>query len=84
MSENSEIKHHVSIEERIRCEKTANDLIELLLRVNLLEAMLENINNGLFSQITTNPFIITFENLLGLELISGVWNEPYARLECGR
>jgi len=50
--------------------------------INLLVARLENVNNGLFTDITTNPFLVTFESLDGLEIISGVWNEALARVEC--
>ena len=38
--------------------------------------------DALFSDITGNPFQITFEDLEGLTLASGVWNEAQARLEC--
>lgn len=38
--------------------------------------------DAVFSDITTNPFQITFADLSGITLTSGVWNAPLQRLEC--
>lgn len=38
--------------------------------------------DAVFSDITTNPFQITFADLSGITLTSGVWNAPHQRLEC--
>jgi len=38
--------------------------------------------DAVFSDITTNPFQITFVNLSGITLTSGVWNATLQRLEC--
>lgn len=38
--------------------------------------------DAVFSDITTNPFQITFADLSGITLTSGVWNAPRQRLEC--
>ena len=42
--------------------------------------------NGLsyavFSEITSNPFQITFVDLSGITLSSGIWNATLQRLEC--
>lgn len=38
--------------------------------------------DAVFSDITGNPFQVTFTNLEGITLVSGVWNEAQARLEC--
>ena len=37
--------------------------------------------NIVFSDITSNPFAITFESLNGLT-VSGVWNATQNRIEC--
>ena len=37
---------------------------------------------AVFGDITTNPFQITFANLDGITLTSGVWNATLQRLEC--
>lgn len=38
--------------------------------------------DAVFSNITTNPFLITFEDLDGVELYNGIWNTTAHRLEC--
>ena len=38
--------------------------------------------DAVFSDITTNPFQITFVDLSGITLSSGVWNATLHRLEC--
>ena len=38
--------------------------------------------DAVFGDITTNPFQITFANLDGITLTSGVWNATLQRLEC--
>lgn len=38
--------------------------------------------DAVFSEITVNPFQITFSNLDGITLSSGIWNTTYQRLEC--
>ena len=38
--------------------------------------------DAVFSDITTNPFQITFANLDGITLTAGVWNATLQRLEC--
>ena len=38
--------------------------------------------DAVFSEITSNPFCITFGNLDGITLSSGVWNSTLQRLEC--
>ena len=38
--------------------------------------------DAVFNDITTNPFQITFENLDGVALSSGVWNDVFQRIEC--
>lgn len=38
--------------------------------------------NAVFTEVTTNPFTITFSNLDGVTVSSGVWNATLQRLEC--
>jgi hypothetical protein len=45
------------------------------MRITVLE-------NAVYSDVITNPFEITFNTLDGIELISGIWNELYERIEC--
>lgn len=43
-------------------------------RVHILEIANE-------SEVSTNPFVITFSNLDGLAVEDGVWNDKNARME---
>lgn len=38
--------------------------------------------DAVFSEITSNPFQITFGDLAGITLTSGIWNKTLQRLEC--
>lgn len=56
--------------------------------VNISNATAQNTSkintlwDAVFGDITTNPFQITFVNLSGITLTSGVWNATLQRLEC--
>lgn len=64
--------------EEILDENTAGNLLNLIngldSRVTMLEAVI-------FNDITTNPFLILFENLDGVTT-TGVWNKSLHRIEC--
>lgn len=49
---------------------------------NQQAGQIARLEDGLFSNITGNPFLITFENLDGIALTRGTWNEAKKRLEC--
>lgn len=49
---------------------------------NQQAGQIARLEDGVFSNITGNPFLITFENLDGISLIRGTWNEAQKRLEC--
>jgi hypothetical protein len=46
------------------------------------EARISRLEDALYSNITGNPFVITFGSLDGITLESGVWNVTNAMLEC--
>jgi hypothetical protein len=54
----------------------------LLNTINNLSTRLAVVESGLYNDITTNPFEIMFNNLNGIILVSGIWNEPMERIEC--
>lgn len=64
--------------EAILDENVAGNLLNLIngldSRVTMLEAVI-------FNDITTNPFLILFDNLDGITT-TGVWNEAMRRIEC--
>ena len=49
---------------------------------NALKVKVDALWDAVFGDITTNPFQITFANLDGITLTSGVWNATLQRLEC--
>jgi hypothetical protein len=50
--------------------------------INANTARIENLENAIAQNIFQNPFIITFEDLNGVLVISGSWDEAAGRLEC--
>ena len=50
--------------------------------VSLLDTLVQMLYDALYYDITGNPFSVTFENLTGIELTSGIWNDVAQRLEC--
>lgn len=49
--------------------------------LQLMEDRIVLLMNRVFTDITANPFIMTFTSLGGLT-VKGVWNETAARIEC--
>jgi hypothetical protein len=49
--------------------------------INALTARVTMIENVIFNDINTNPYLIMFDDLVGV-LAGGVWNENLQRLEC--
>jgi hypothetical protein len=45
-------------------------------------ADIAQIKDAVFSDIVGNPFQVTFADLDGIELISGIWNNVLHRIEC--
>jgi len=70
-------------------ESISNGLQELFLdqteQWNLISqilAQIGNLFNGVFSDVKANPFLATFGDAGGWEMLSGVWNRQHARVEC--
>ena len=49
---------------------------------NALKVKVDALWDFVCTDITSNPFQITFANLDGITLTSGVWNATLQRLEC--
>lgn len=49
--------------------------------LQLIEDRVVWLMNRVYSEITTNPFNISFDTLDGLS-VTGVWNESQSRIEC--
>lgn len=46
------------------------------------KSMLQTLWDAVFSEITSNPWRLTFADLKDITMTSGVWNKDRARLEC--
>lgn len=66
--------------------QTANeakqDTIDLNKAVTQNTSKIQTLWDAVFSEITSNPFQITFVDLSGITLSSGIWNATLQRLEC--
>lgn len=49
--------------------------------INALTARVTMIEDVIFNDITTNPYLIMFDDLVGI-VAGGVWNESQQRIEC--
>ena len=47
-----------------------------------LESRLKQLESALYEDITGNPFTITFNDINGLSLTNGIFNQSKARIEC--
>lgn len=47
-----------------------------------LESRVARVEDGLFNNITGNPFLVSFDALDGITLVKGVWNVERQRIEC--
>ena len=71
---------------RIMLTPAPDSVIEIGTDINreLLQLMEDRITllmNRVFTDITKNPFIMTFTSLEGLK-VEGIWNETASRIEC--
>ena len=58
-----------------------NAATNLLNITNALDARVDMLEAVLFNDITTNPFLILFDDLDGVTS-TGIWNESLQRIEC--
>lgn len=79
----------ISPEERARWDGAAQDATEALANTrqnagSILSIMgrILQVEDMLFNEIETNPFVGTFENIAGFNIIRGIWNMNLHRLEC--
>lgn len=63
-------------------EQAAAAVVDLSNVVQQNTSKITTLWDAVFGDITTNPFQITFANLDGITLTSGVWNATHQRLEC--
>lgn len=75
-----------AIEIARKAVQTANEAkqatIDLNKAVTQNTSKIQTLWDAVFSEITSNPFQITFVDLSGITLSSGIWNATLQRLEC--
>ena len=62
-------------------DEEAHPKLKTLMDADLI-SRIERLENALFHDIKSNPFLVTFESLEGIVLTKGVWNQEKKRLEC--
>lgn len=60
----------------------SQSVVDLTKSVTQNTSKIQTLWDAVFSEITTNPFQITFVDLSGITLSAGVWNATLQRLEC--
>lgn len=63
-------------------EQAAASAAEALNTVSGLESRVARVEDGLFNNITGNPYLVSFDALDGVTLTKGVWNADRQRIEC--
>lgn len=82
-------KIHVTAEEKAswtegaeQATADANRVTEALNAIAGIESRVSRVEDGLFNNITGNPFLASFDSLDGITLVKGIWNEERKRIEC--
>ena len=81
-------KIHVTAEEKASwtegAERAAADANRVTEALNIagIESRVSRVEDGLFNNITGNPFLASFDSLDGITLVKGIWNEERKRIEC--
>lgn len=82
-------KIHVTEEEKAswtegaeQAAADANRVTEALNAIAGIESRVSRVEDGLFNNITGNPFLASFDSLDGITLVKGIWNEERKRIEC--
>ena len=47
-----------------------------------LESRVARVEDGIFNNITGNPYLVSFDSLDGIVLTKGIWNADRKRIEC--
>lgn len=82
-------KIHVTAEEKAswtegaeQAAADANRVTEALNAIAGIESRVSRVEDGLFNNITGNPFLASFDSLDGITLVKGICNEERKRIEC--
>jgi hypothetical protein len=72
----------MSAEDKQNIINALAQLITLAQEVQANSAAISNLEEMVLANLTTNPFSITFSDLSGGTLVSGIWNTTAQRIEC--
>ena len=73
---------HITAPERQGWDAGAQIALEASNQASTLEGRVGRLEDGLYNNITGNPFLLTFGDLEGVVLTKGVWNKQRQRVEC--
>ena len=80
---------HVTIEQKSnwtdgakKADKNAQELQGMNIDLSELKGKLQRLEDGVFNDITGNPFTVSFKDLEGIKLIKGNYNRNRNRIEC--
>lgn len=62
--------------------QAAVDAAQALNLIAGLEGRVARVEDGLFNNITGNPYLVSFDSLEGITLVKGIWNAMLNRIEC--
>lgn len=63
-------------------EQAAVTATQAINKITELESRTSRVEDGLFNNITGNPFLVTFDSLTGIMITKGIWNKGSKRIEC--
>lgn len=66
----------------VKTEGQEAELIQQKNKMTEMEGKLARLEDGVFNDITGNPYTVSFNNLDGIELIKGNYNKQRNRIEC--
>ena len=62
--------------------QAAAEAAEALAAIAGLESRVSRVEDGLFENITGNPYLVQFDSLEGVVMTKGIWNAERNRIEC--
>ena len=76
-----DLKKSAWARKRVSLEAAA-DAAAALATVASLESRVARVEDGIFNNITGNPYLVSFDSLDGIVLTKGIWNADRKRIEC--
>ena len=74
--------YQIAMEARTIAQSALDQVLAYLNQFNQLNSRFETVWAALFSNVTSNPWSLTFDDLDDIVMTSGTWNVSRARLQC--